>query len=371
MHFHIRNEVRSLTSFRFIAALYVFLFHIQIRTPVFGDGLVGGFISSGAVGMTMFFTLSGFILSHAYHSVAIDTRAYLIARFARIYPIYLLAAVLALPAMAHGLSAEAATTSLFHAVLAGVILVVFGLLLIHAWLPQSFVFWNNSASWSISVEAFFYALFPVLRNAVAGMGKRTLLMVFAFLSIISSMIPVSEIVFSNYSGGPLLFYAQPIFRLPEFIAGIVAYNLMRRIEWTLWVRNVLLTVVALGVLHVALLGPRLPSYTLNNWLLIPAVAAALVLLYKAEKSEWRILVGAVPVWLGQISYCFYSFQFHVLEGLRWVVPIDAIGGWTYAALATLLLLAVSAFAHHFVEEPARLWIRRRARRSARTTGEPA
>lgn len=73
-NFEIRNEVKSLTAFRFLAAFYVFLFHLQIRIPLFGEGPIGNFVAEGAVGMTMFFTLSGFILSHAYDSIEIDLR---------------------------------------------------------------------------------------------------------------------------------------------------------------------------------------------------------------------------------------------------------------------------------------------------------
>ena len=52
------TEVRPLTSLRFVAALYVFVFHIHIRWPVAG-GWMDGLLSSGAVGMSLFFMLSG------------------------------------------------------------------------------------------------------------------------------------------------------------------------------------------------------------------------------------------------------------------------------------------------------------------------
>jgi len=370
-HFQIRNEVRSLTSFRFLAAFYVYLFHLQIRTEYFGDGILGGSISEGAVGMTMFFTLSGFILSHAYEGTKIDARAFYTNRFARIYPVYFLAAILALPWLFEDIGTEAGATSIVYALVSFAILVVFGFLLIQAWLPQTFVFWNNNASWSISVETFFYALFPGLRDLIASVGNKPLIFMFVALCIISPMIPASAIVFSNAPEDFALFYAQPIFRLPEFVAGIVSYQLARRVAWTPGLRNFLLVVLLLGVLHVALLGPFLPGFTLNNWILIPAVSAALVLLHKAEAAGSKFLGGAVMVWLGQISYCFYSFQFHVLEGLDWVMPPERADGWVYALGSFVLLLAVSALVHHFVEEPARVWIRNRAQKSRKAKGAVA
>ena len=361
--FIVRNEVRSLTAFRFLAAFYVFLFHIQIRAPVFGDGMLGDFVAEGAVGMTMFFMLSGFILSHAYNGIRIDLRAYFWNRVARIYPIYALAALLALPWLARDILAEITAASWLFGLLAGAVLIVTGLLLVQAWLPQTFVMWNNSASWSISNEAFFYALFPYLSDILRAVKASRLLMMLAGLSILSAMIPASAIVFSKAPDSPALFYALPIFRLPEFVAGIITYRLMQQTEWTVRIRTLLVVLLLAGLAHIALLGAILPGYTLHNWILIPAVGSALVLLFKLEGAMRHIPGRGVAVWLGQISYCFYSFQFHVLEGLKWLAPPETLGNVGFLVLAAGLLLVVSAAAHHLVEEPARIWIRNRVRSS--------
>ena len=357
--FALRKEVRSLTAFRFLAAFYVFLFHIDIRAPLFGLGMLGDFVADGAVGMTMFFMLSGFILSHAYDGIKIDLRAYFWNRVARIYPIYALAALLALPWLSQDIFAECAASSQLYGLLAGAILIVFGLLLLQAWLPQTFALWNNSASWSISNEAFFYALFPYLSDMLRAVKASRLLMILAGLSCLSAMVPASAIVFSKAPDSSALFYASPMFRLPEFVAGIATYRLMQQTRWTAQIRALLVLVLLAGLAHLTLLGAILPAYTLHNWILIPAVGAALLLLFKLEDAKTRIPGGAVAVWLGQISYCFYSFQFHVISWLLWVAPPKTVGHFSFLLLAFSLLLVVSAVAHHLVEEPARIWIRNR------------
>ena len=354
----IKDEVKSLTAFRFIAAFYVFLFHLQSRAPIFGDGPFGAFISEGAVGMTMFFVLSGFILTYAYDSITLDIKSYFWNRIARIYPIYLLAAILALPWLGKELIAS---ESVPYAIAQGLILLIFGLLLLQAWLPQTFAFWNNGASWSISNEAFFYSMFPFARNLMQEVSTKWLISLFIVLSMISSMIPVASIVFDNAPESFSLWYALPFFRFPEFLCGMIAYKLMIRIEWTSAIRNTLVIILILGVTHVVILGKLLPGYTLHNWIIIGSVASALILLLQAEKRGSKLFTGAVPVWLGQISYCFYSFQFHVLEGLRWAIPINEVGGLVYSVIATFSLLIIAAVAHHFVEEPARMWIKKRTR----------
>lgn len=366
--FQIKGEIRSLTAFRFFAAFFVFLFHLEIRSPVFGDGVLHNFIAEGAVGMTLFFVLSGFILSHAYHAIQIDLRAYFWNRFARIYPIYFLSAFLSLPWLAKDISLESVATSLPAAAAACILLLVLGILCLQAWLPQAFPMWNNSASWSISNEVFFYSLFPYLRSVIQGFGIRSLCVSFVLLSLLSSSFPASAFVFSKAVDSFAFYYANPFFRLPEFICGIIAYHLMVKVQWTGRLRFLLIFLVFAGFSHVAILGRVLPGFTLHNWIFIPAVSACLVLLYKVSATDSRSMAGGIFVWLGRISYCFYSFQFHVLEGVKYLAPVENIGAFNYAVVSTLVLLVVSAIAHHLVEEPARIWLRQRTAKNRPTIG---
>lgn len=90
------KELRSFTGLRFLIALWVFLFHLQIRWPIVDRPFFVNILNQGAVGMSFFFMLSGFILSYSYQGSLIP-RSYIRARFARIYPIYIFAGLLALP----------------------------------------------------------------------------------------------------------------------------------------------------------------------------------------------------------------------------------------------------------------------------------
>ena len=84
--------LKALTSVRALAALYVGLYHLVQPFQLWGP--LTPFMSGGFVAVGFFFMLSGFILNlleraglrlgHA------DTRRFWIARFARVYPIYLL-----------------------------------------------------------------------------------------------------------------------------------------------------------------------------------------------------------------------------------------------------------------------------------------
>ena len=55
---NISRDIPALTGLRFVAAFYVFLFHIHIRMPLTENTFLAGIIGQGAIGMTIFFVLS-------------------------------------------------------------------------------------------------------------------------------------------------------------------------------------------------------------------------------------------------------------------------------------------------------------------------
>jgi peptidoglycan/LPS O-acetylase OafA/YrhL len=64
--------IKPLTSLRFFAAFLVFLFHFHIHYfPLFGIPNVDFIISRGAIGMSLFFILSGFVLQYNYGDLSI------------------------------------------------------------------------------------------------------------------------------------------------------------------------------------------------------------------------------------------------------------------------------------------------------------
>ena len=122
-------------------------------------------------------------------------------------------------------------------------------------------------------------------------------------------------------------------------------------------RWAIVAVLAMTLL-LAFAGPIVPTYTLFNVALVPTVGLVLVALARMPRRSgfWQ---GSIMVYLGRISYCFYMFQFHVLEGARHFVNVERVGAFAYFLITFLLLLAVSAVTYHLVEEPFRRRIRMR------------
>jgi peptidoglycan/LPS O-acetylase OafA/YrhL len=95
-----RTALPALTGVRFFAAFYVVLSHslpwVATRFRIPWPAKI--FLSNGYLAVAMFFLLSGFILAYTYDGQITGSRnraRFWEARFARIYPVYLLSLVLA------------------------------------------------------------------------------------------------------------------------------------------------------------------------------------------------------------------------------------------------------------------------------------
>lgn len=101
--------------------------------------------------------LSGVVLAWTYDGAGVSARVFLWRRFARIWPLL---------AVSVGASVGVWWALMDRAV--SVKAVGATLLLVHAWFPQPVIFTGgNPAAWSLSDEAWFYLIFPVLLALLA------------------------------------------------------------------------------------------------------------------------------------------------------------------------------------------------------------
>ena len=149
------TRIDALTGVRIIAAGSVFLSHAE--APKYIPAPVQTLVTAGYNGVTLFFVLSGFVLAWSYADRLIPLRpravwSFFVARFARIYPLYLFALLFAATPQ---LVTHTLEPGWWRHVLA-----------IQAWSPAKDTALNGPA-WSIGVEFFLYACFPMVVIAVA------------------------------------------------------------------------------------------------------------------------------------------------------------------------------------------------------------
>lgn len=357
---NLSRDIPALTGLRFIAAFYVFIFHIHSRVPLTENTFFAGIIGQGAIGMTVFFVLSGFILTHRYSYSNYTDRSFIISRIARIYPVYIVSFILALPVLYFQLNDF--RFGILSALLQITVIFVTVMMMLQAWFPMLFSYVNNSASWSLSVEAFFYATFLLIEKRIVSLSGPSLIVLGLMLYAVSSGTAIPYYTFENRpTHGLQIFYAMPIFRLAEFVLGMVIYHLIKKTDITTRVTTTNFCVLlGLACVYLGTIGPKLPLFVGHNWIVIPLVSSLLVLLSSQENSILtKAMSGGSMVYLGKISYCFYCFQFHILTvmvyALNWYDP-DPLA---FFMISLSFLLVVSALFYHVLEEPAQKVISRK------------
>lgn len=353
--------LHALTSLRFAAAAYVLVFHYAAF--YFADAALPGAIGLGYSGVTFFFVLSGFILAYNYRLVDLSAPEALSrfrwARVARVYPVYLVSLLVALPWLAAWVVKTAPPMQGLMA--ASAVLAPLGL---QAWVPGAACA-LNCPSWSVSTEAFFYLAFPALLPLVLrapGRAAAATLMLWAATSgaalfAWAHWAPGLSLI-SPEAGGPgaqLLAQAikyNPLLRLPEFVAGLLLFVLWSRVRLPV---AGLLAASGLAALALVAAAPLLPEALLHNGL--TALVWAPLILAGADMRSGP-LVTPWAVFLGRISFALYLLHTPA-HALLATLDRAVLGGrlaaepWLGAACATALALLASAAMHLMIEEPAR------------------
>ncbi len=362
------ESLDALTSLRFFAALFVLCFHYHLA--FFDNQSKLPVVSLGYSGVTFFFILSGFILSHNYARTRFDHESlyrFAVARIARIYPSFLLSLAVALPTFIGQIAVSPSWLKLLLA--SSIILAPIGL---HAWVPGA-ACGINCPTWSISAELFFYATFPLLMPLVLrrpflwllATGLTWLAMCISFLELWHVIANDGPIVLSKEWLGPVPFFlAQfikffPIARLPEFVLGIIVYKLWRDHgdRFPTWVA---LTGFALSTAVLVALEGRVPELIMHDGL---TAFAWVPLIVAAANMRRGPLNHRAAIFLGQISFNLYLLHIPILYAVlsfdrRVLGTALANMPWVGVLAAAALSLAAATAAFRYVEEPCRKAIRR-------------
>ena len=348
-------DLRSLTSLRFLAALWVVLF---AAWPHLDVGFVPVAVTKGYLGVEVFFVLSGFILSHVYLDAAgsresFSYRGFLWARIARVYPLHLvtLAGMIAL-----GAGATVAGLSVSDSLLDWRSLPAH-LSLTHAWgLASSAAF--NHPSWSISAEWFAYISFPAFAWVAWRMRARPVLATALAAGAALILYAVFEPV-AGFSLTEATFRWGALRIVPCFALGCALYLIHRRAPapHAGWVAGT----SAVGLVACASLGLWDP--------LVVLFAGGLILgLGGLDNARAGVLASKPAVYLGEISYSVYMVCAPVLLlGVNVAARLTGaddkrLHGIVWLAVLALIPIAAAA-TYHVVERPARKALRALAARN--------
>ncbi|HHF7372804.1 acyltransferase family protein [Legionella bozemanae] len=339
------TEIKGLTGLRGYAALWVFFLHLTGGGQ--GDTFAMKLASYGASGVTIFFVLSGFILSYVYSSKfakkTIGYRSFMFARFARVYPLHLVTLILYSVFVWVGIDAQPSNTWKTF---------ILNLTLLHAWGFTEFLSWNQP-SWSVSTEFFSYLLFPLFIRRLA---KAPLWLLLIIMAIIYSQIrysfydalinwgiahqflnPGRQFTFSHGISLVLFFWA--------FLWGCIVYFLVEKLKK--WVNNS----VVYDILTLVGVSLILSFYCATLWETV--VPATLIIMGLSNNSGLsKLLFGnKLAFFMGKISYALYLSALMVQVILHpFHLPL---------VLDLAAAIVVATLLHYFIEQPARELLRKK------------
>ena len=371
----------ALTGLRFLAAFHVLLYHSS--RALLPAGALRDAVSAGPVAVSLFFLLSGLVLTYSGTTPAGEPTApparFLAARFARIYPLYALALLLDAPFVLVTLSRAHPARGPFLAAALGA---VPALLLLQAWSPLTALGWN-SPGWSLSCEGFFYAAWPRVVRALRPAGRgafwaRCALLWCAAMApplawlALRARLPEAGTVPSLL--GPLSLdqaIAQalrytPLLRLPEFLIGICLGHALRRPARSVSPAVATLRELsALGCAAVAVVwlgSDRSDPVLLDTAACTPLFAVLLFFLARGGGVVSRALGHRWVVALGNASYALYILEEPVGSAVSAVLKRLGAGLDLQAAAVVAGTLLAALAAHRLVELPLCAFILRRRSR---------
>jgi peptidoglycan/LPS O-acetylase OafA/YrhL len=372
----------ALEGMRGLAALGVVLTHVAFQTGATDMPVLGRVWERFDMAVAVFFGLSGFLLwrPHAAATRGLGTAPatgrYLLHRAARILPAYwvvVCAVLILLPSAAHS---------------AGFRVWAANLALVQVFVPLTLTD-GLTQMWSLSVEAAFYLVLPLLAGAAVWLRGRAarwrgpVVLALGLVSLGWNLLPVptpAAIHSDNWLPGYLPWFAAGML-LAELVESAGArgsfgdrpapnsrparpgWHRILGNRWAMWS----LALLAFLLSATDLAGP--PGLTRGApWQYVMKMAlGALIgfgllapLVLGGRPHRW--LAGRVAATLGRWSYAIFLWHLAVLAV---VFPVFGIipfgGGFLHVLFLTVAFtLPAAAASYALVEEPARRWARRHA-----------
>lgn len=393
-------HIASLDGLRFIAAGSVLASHGYFFIVLFeNNALISArnapIVGLSTIGMTLFFVLSGFVIHYNYAATVPlpgGTRAFFVARFARLYPLFLV--VFAIETVGAFMHADAKTD-------------VLGPVPLYLTFTESWWFWvfgdraateaySNASGlmWSLSTEAFFYTVYPFIAPTLSRLAGRRLIGAWCLIALFSAVAAYELTEYRGYldnwaalyTGNPRaaqdfshwLVFNSPWVRIFEFLIGALTAQYV--MTGKLRTRPALAaSLLATAVIAFAYLYCNINLLPMGG-AITTCVAGAFGILLGATAARGhlvaRILSSRLMVIGGEASYSLYLLHYWIMHNLGHRLG-DSQDKPTRVALYLILMvlsIVVSRITYLTYERPmirlVRRWFGVRAKAVSREQATP-
>ena len=334
----ISQRMAGLDLFRVMAAIMVLLFHCHIHHGC-SFGALTGFVSMGAIFMSGFFMLSGFVLFRTYQECELfkmdSLKNYYMKRLIGIIPLYYLVSIV----YVLSLGSESAFQNL--------VLLPIELLGLQTVFSTLFPVSHNGGTWFISCLLLAYLFFPLMQEVVKQWGTRAKLVAIALSVIILFWSPLVVHYFSTDS-----IYSNPFFRGLEFFIGVVLASLPVKAKWvSTWRAFIVETVLLIVGVSVAVkLNIFVGNYMLYDWIAVPLFGCMALTLAGLRSS--RLQNSKTLRYASAASYAFFlaqTFNTDIEKYLfaQWNIQCNVL----QIVMSVVLCSVMAVLLHEFVEKP--------------------
>jgi peptidoglycan/LPS O-acetylase OafA/YrhL len=371
-----RAELMPLTGLRGIAALLVILNHYAVWCSPYPIREYPYLFHVGGIGMSSFFTLSGFVIAYNYSRLPWSRRAFksfcffLWMRISRLYPCLLLFMIFYIAApdwsaliASHFWLATLATLGSIGGIYPAQLSP--GITLADCY----------SLSWSISTEMVMYVVFAgwmIVWSSAEKYARRILclgaILYFLFLLWLAfdtssllgiiAQLPVAVAPLRDDDIARWFFYLSPWFRIVDFACGALAARAFDR-GTAVGAKGQLAALAAIIAVEVVETAAGGGEYRFAQLLTAPAVA---VLMLGVAQQSWlnRVLASPMLVGVGTVSYSLYLMHIFAPRIVFRADEHSPLVGLYYAlniGLTGFSAICLAVGLHRMLEMPAQRWLR--------------
>lgn len=354
-----RVDIKPLTSLRFFAAAGVIYGHL------------GYAYNTAGLGVSFFFMLSGFILTHSYYdkfnSLSFKkVQALWVSRAARIFPLHLVTLLFSIPLAFHEGSSIGFWPLIENAAL------------LQSWYPNHIqVFSFNSVSWTLSNELFFYLMLPLILIIANYLNMRkkpyasSFMLVLCILFTAIIMINFKPIPYSTpFSWRWWLILVSPYINILTFLSGVFLSFIHHNLKNTKLIHSIInanileISIIILSTAYFLLTFEHV--FFSSIFFMYGLPLSLIILVFSMQMGIISRLLSLRPVvYLGEISFSIYMVHQIVIRCIENYIgdvvgvssrPEDIIN----KIAVSMLIIAVASLTFHTIENPARIVIRKLA-----------
>lgn len=359
----------SLTGLRWWAAFGVFAFHMRNFAPIRIDPV----LEFGNDGVMFFFVLSGFVLTWSARP-GVSAVTFWLRRFARIYPSHFVALLVAIPVF-YSFSPDPSEPWVKPFNLG---ILALSVVLVQGWSNvPAILFSGNPAAWTLTCEAFFYAVHPFINRFLRTIALRGTFLVALAIVALGFAYQAAVIAWpTSFVDAPL-----PITRLDEFALGMCAAHAMR-MGWRPRLPPFVAYLAGAGFVLWLYLSPRhfpggivgsIIRNSAEEWLVLLCSLLIVTVAARDLRGGRSLLRWKPLVLLGDWSYAFYLLHATIIYAAIETIGVRPGSWFNLAWYAAMLVVAIGCAAalHYVVERPferrIRAWWDRRLLRRVEAT----